>query len=58
MMLSVLKPPLSKSSFPVGRVGTNTGSREVGFFFFFKFLISFFLKLECTGGKRVFFIFF
>ena len=40
---------LSKKSFPVGRVGNKTARREVGIFFFS--LISFFFKLECTGGK-------
>ena len=30
-----LRPPLSKKSFPVDRVGTKTASREAGFFFFF-----------------------
>ena len=44
-----VRPPLSKKSFPVGRVGKTTARREVGIFFFF--LISIFFKLECTGGK-------
>ena len=44
-----VRPPLSKKSFPVGQVGKKTASREVGIFLFP--LISFFLKLECTGGK-------
>ena len=51
-----MRPPLSKKSFPVDRVGGKNVSREVGiffFFFFFFFLISFFLKLECTGGGKV-----
>ena len=29
-----VRPPLSKKSFPVGRVGKRTASREVGIFFF------------------------
>ena len=33
-------PPLSKKSFPVGRVGKKTASREAGFFFFFS-MVSF-----------------
>ena len=44
----VVGPPLSKKLFPVGRVGKKSASREVGIFLF---LISFCLKLECTGGK-------
>ena len=43
-----VRPPLSKKSFPVGRVGKKTASREVRIFFI---LISIFFKLECTGGK-------
>ena len=45
-----LRPPLSKKSFPVGRVGKKTASREVGIFFFFFPNFNFF-KLECTEGK-------
>ena len=41
------RPPLSKKSFPVGRVGKKTASREAGFFFFSWFH---FYKLNCTGG--------
>ena len=47
--LSWIRPPLSKKTFPVGRVGKKNASREVGIFFFFPNLI--FFKLECTGGK-------
>ena len=50
------RPPLSKKLFPVGRVGKKLRVRRSGFFIFF--LILFFLKLECTGGKvkkKVFF---
>ena len=42
---------LSKKSFPVGRVGKKTASREVGIFFFFFFPNFNFLKIECTGRK-------
>ena len=42
-----LRPPLSKKSFPVGRVGKKN-SWKVGIFFFSNF---FFFKLECTGGE-------
>ena len=45
----VLRPPLSKKSFPVSRVSKKTASREVGNFFFL--FISFFYELECKGGK-------
>ena len=45
----LLRPPLSKKSFPVGRVGGEMTVGRSGFFFFF--LISIFVKLECTGGK-------
>ena len=38
-----LRPPLSKKSFPVGRMGEKTDSREVGIFLFF-FQISIFLN--------------
>ena len=40
----LIRPPLSKKSFPVSRVGKKKASREVGNPFFF------FYKLECTGG--------
>ena len=43
-----IRPPLSKISFPVCRVGKKKASREVGNLFFFPNLI--FYKLECTGG--------
>ena len=33
--MCTLRPPLSKKSFPVGRVGKKTASREAGNFFFF-----------------------
>ena len=42
-------PPLSKKSFPVGRVGKKTASREVGNFFLF--LISIFFKTRMYRGK-------
>ena len=45
----MLRPALSKKSFPVGQVGEKNASREVGIFFFFPNFNS--LKLECTGGK-------
>ena len=35
MLFQPFRPPLSKKSFPVGRVGKKKASREVGFFFFF-----------------------
>ena len=33
--IQIIGPPLSKKSFPVGRVGKKTASRVVGIFFFF-----------------------
>ena len=46
---TVVRPPLSKKSFPVSRVGKIKASQEVGNLF--SPLISFFFnKLEWTGG--------
>ena len=45
----LFRPSLSKKSFPVGRVGKKTASREVGNFFFFPNFN--FHKLECTVGE-------
>ena len=42
------KPPLSKKSFPVGRVGKKKPVGRSGIFSFPNFII---YKLECTGGK-------
>ena len=43
-----MRPPLSKKSFPVFRVGKKTASREVWIFFGPNLI---FYRLECTGGK-------
>ena len=45
----MLRPPLSKKSFPVSRVGKK---RPVGSSEFFFFLISYFYKLEYMGGGK------
>ena len=56
-MSPIVRSPLGKKLFPVRRMSKKTASREVGIFFFL--LISFFYKLECTGGrvnkKKIFF---
>ena len=44
--ISIVRPPLSKTLFPVSRVGKEKASREVGNLFFPNFI---FYKLECTG---------
>ena len=44
-----VRPPLSKTLFPVSRVGKKKASRAVGNLFFFPNLIVY--KLECTGGE-------
>ena len=41
-----LRPGLGELSFPVGRVGKKTASRN--FFFFLNIIVH---KLECTGEK-------